>query len=812
MAIKKTELYSSLWQSCDELRGGMDASQYKDYVLTFLFLKYVSDKYLNDPKAMVVVPEGCAFPDIIKLKGDKEVGEKLNIVLDGIAKENELPWLANKDNDFNDEDRLGKGKEMVDRLSKLIGIFEGLDFGGNSAQGDDLLGDAYEYLMRNFARDSGKSKGQFYTPAEVSRILAKVVGITKDTPQDQTVYDPTCGSGSLLLKAADEARNGLSIYGQEKDVATTALCRMNMILHNNADAEIAPGGHSTLAEPEFKNDNSTLKTFDFAVANPPFSFKAWDTGFTPADDCYGRFEYGIPPEKNGDYAFLLHILKSLKSTGKGAVILPHGVLFRGNAEADIRRNLIKQGYIKGIIGLPANLFYGTGIPACIIVIDKAGAKQRLDNPDSGIFMIDASKGFKKDGPKNRLRDQDLHKIVDVFNNHIPKSRYSRMVSFKEIEANDYNLNIPRYIDSSTPEDLHDLSAHLCGGIPNADLEALDSYWKVFPSLRRTLFTSYREGYSKALVKAAEVKSTILEHPEFKHFAEISLALFQRWKEQANLAVLNQNDFPKDVIHRISEKLLDAYTDAPLLDRYDMYQIIMNYWFDTMQDDVYFITQDGWAAANSIRELVVKKGEKLKETPDLIINKAKYKAELIPPALIVQRYFADGQREIDALQAIADASTQELEAYIEEHAVEGGLLEDALTDGGKVTKASVSARQKQATDVDEIKVLSQVKKLLETEADNKSLVKIAQEALDKKVFQQYPKLTEAENKALIVEDKWLATLQANIVAEIERVTQQLANRVKTLEERYEAPLPELTQQVETLSAKVDEHLKKMGLVW
>ncbi|MGZ5075056.1 MAG: type I restriction-modification system subunit M [Methylobacter sp.] len=812
MAIKKTELYSSLWQSCDELRGGMDASQYKDYVLTFLFLKYVSDKYLNDPKAKVVVPEGCTFPDIIKLKGDKEVGEKLNIVLDGIGKENELPWLANKDNDFNDEDRLGKGKEMVDRLSKLIGIFEGLDFGGNSAQGDDLLGDAYEYLMRNFATESGKSKGQFYTPAEVSRILAKVVGITKDTTQDQTVYDPTCGSGSLLLKAADEARNGLSIYGQEKDVATTALCRMNMILHNNADAEIAPGGHSTLAEPEFKNDNSALKTFDFAVANPPFSFKAWNTGFKPTEDFYARFEYGIPPEKNGDYAFLLHILKSLKSTGKGAVILPHGVLFRGNAEADIRRNLIKQGYIKGIIGLPANLFYGTGIPACIIVIDKAGAKQRLDNPDSGIFMIDASKGFRKDGPKNRLRDQDLHKIVDVFNNQIPKSRYSRMVGFKEIEANDYNLNIPRYIDSSTPEDLHDLSAHLCGGIPNADLEALDSYWKVFPSLRRTLFTPDREGYSKALVKAAEVKSTILEHSEFKHFAETSLALFHNWKQQANLAALNQNDFPKDVIHRISESLLDAYTDAPLLDRYDMYQIIMNYWFDTMQDDVYFITQDGWTAANSIRELVVKKGEKLKETPDLIIDKARYKAELIPPALIVQRYFADEQREIDALQAIADAGTQELEAYIEEHAVEGGLLEDALTESGKVTKAGVSARQKYATDADEIKALKQVKKLLETEANNKSLVKIAQEALDKKVFQQYPKLTEAENKILIVEDKWLATLEANIVAEIERVTQQLANRVKTLEERYETPLPELTQQVATLSAKVDEHLKKMGLVW
>lgn len=812
MAIKKTELYSSLWASCDELRGGMDASQYKDYVLTFLFLKYVSDKFLHDPEAKIIVPESCTFPDMVELKGHKEIGEKLNMVLDGIAKENELPWLANKDNDFNDEDRLGKGQEMVDRLSRLIGIFEGLDFTANSAQGDDLLGDAYEYLMRNFATESGKSKGQFYTPAEVSRVLAKVVGITQDTMQDKTVYDPTCGSGSLLLKAADEAHNGLTIYGQEKDVATTALCRMNMILHDNADAEIATGGHSTLAEPEFKHEEGGLKTFDFAVANPPFSFKAWNIGFTPADDEYARFEYGIPPEKNGDYAFLLHILKSLKSTGKAAVILPHGVLFRGNAEADIRRSLIKQGYIKGIIGLPANLFYGTGIPACIIVIDKAGASARLQAPEGGIFMIDASKGFKKDGPKNRLRDQDLHKIVDVFNNQIKHRRYSRMVRFAEIEANDYNLNIPRYIDSSTPEDLHDLSGHLSGGIPGVDVAALDAFWQVFPGLEKSLFAKKRKGYCKALVTATEVKNTILQHPEFKAFAGKNLVLFQRWAEQADLWSLNKKDLPKNVIHRISEKLLDAYTDAPLLDRYDMYQIIMDYWADVMQDDVYFITQDGWAAANSIRELVVKKGEKLKETPDLIIKKTKYKAELIPPALIVQRYFADEQSHIQSLQALADASTQALEAYIEEHAAEDGLLAEALNDKGKMTKVSLSARLKQTTDEDEQVVLKQAKKRLDADAANKKAVKTAQENLDMQVFLKYSKLTAAENKTLIVEDKWLASLQSNVNAEIERVTQQLANRVKILEERYETPLPELSKDVETLSARVDEHLKKMGLVW
>lgn len=815
MAIKKTELYSSLWASCDELRGGMDASQYKDYVLTFLFLKYVSDKFLHDRRAKIICPKGCTFPDIVKLKGDKEVGEKLNMVLDGIAKKNELPWLVNKDNDFNDEERLGKGKEMVDRLSRLIGIFEGLEFRGNNAQGDDLLGDAYEYLMRNFATESGKSKGQFYTPAEVSRILAKVVGITKDTPQDKTVYDPTCGSGSLLLKAADEADNGLSIYGQERDVSTTALCRMNMILHDNADAEIAPGGHSTLAEPEFKDANNALKTFDFAVANPPFSYKAWSTGINRDDtgaDIYRRFEYGEPPEKNGDYAFLLHILKSLKSTGKAAVILPHGVLFRGNAEADIRRNLIKQGYIKGIIGLPANLFYGTGIPACIIVIDKAGAKARLNDKKSGIFMIDAGKGFMKDGPKNRLRSQDIHKIVDVFNNRITRDGYSRMVRFSEIEKNDYNLNIPRYIDSSAAEDLHDLTAHLKGGIPNADIEALDNYWQVFPELRHRLFKHLRKGYSKALIPASEVKATILEHEEFKAFAKKSLARFTRWKNKVQLQAIMKGDHPKEIIHTISEALLKAYTNAPLLDRYDMYQIVMDYWAEVMQDDVYFITQDGWPAANALRELVVKKGEKLKESPDLTINKKKYKAELIPPALIVQRFFAEEQKKVDELQARLDTATQELEAYIEEHAVEGGLLEEALTDSGKVNKGSVNAQLKQATDLEEIKALEQAQRLIDAEAIQKKELKAAQEALDIKVFKQYAKLTGADNKALIVEDKWLATLEGNIVAEIERVTQQLANRVKTLEERYETPLPELTEEVAMLSAMVDEHLRKMGLQW
>src|SRR3954468_8826547 len=427
MALKKSELYSSLWQSCDELRGGMDASQYKDYVLVLLFIKYVSDKYAGRPFAEIIVPPGASFKDMVALKGKSDIGDQINkTIIAPLANANKLSDFP----DFNDAAKLGSGKEMVERLTNLIAIFENpaLDFSRNRADGDDILGDAYEYLMRHFATESGKSKGQFYTPAEVSRVMAKILGIRNArTSANTTVYDPTCGSGSLLLKVADEAGTDVTIYGQEKDAATSGLARMNTILHHHGTADIRQG--NTLTNPFFK-DGGTLKTFDYVVANPPFSDKRWSTGLEPLDDLFERFKpFGVPPTKQGDYAYLLHIVRSLKPAGKGACILPHGVLFRGNAEADIRRALVRRGYIKGIIGLPANLFYGTGIPACIVVLDKENAVGR-----GGVFMIDASNAFRKDGPKNRLREQDIHKIVDTFTRQVDVPRYARIVPLDEIAS------------------------------------------------------------------------------------------------------------------------------------------------------------------------------------------------------------------------------------------------------------------------------------------------------------------------------------------------------------------------------------------
>ncbi|HIP48686.1 MAG TPA: type I restriction-modification system subunit M, partial [Lutibacter sp.] len=550
MAIKKSELYSSLWAGCDELRGGMDASQYKDYVLVMLFIKYISDKWAGQPYAPITIPEGASFADMVKLKGNKDIGGLINTqILAPLEEANHLSDMP----DFNDVTKLGSGKEMVDRLTNLIAIFENpsLDFSKNKAEGDDILGDAYEYLMMHFAAESGKSKGQFYTPAEVSRTMAAIIGINEaDTNSDITVYDPTCGSGSLLLRVGAEANRTVTLYGQEKEATTAGLARMNMILHNNPTAEIKQG--NTLAKPLFE-ENGNLKTFDYVIANPPFSDKRWSNGLTlPDDKPYNRFaDYGTPPAKNGDYAFLLHIVRSLKRHGKGAIILPHGVLFRGNAEAEIRKNLIKKGYIKGIIGLPANLFYGTGIPAAIILIDKENANNR-----KGIFMIDAGKGFMKDGNKNRLREQDIRKMTDVFNGQLEIAGFSRMVSVAEIEENEFNLNIPRYIDSQETEDIQDIEAHLKGGIPITDIDALSNFWEVFPTLRKSLFEKLNDNYSNLTIDHSEIRDTIFSHAEFVSFIEEMDTLFNEWKRVKTkyLKDLTIGNKPKELIVKLAEDL------------------------------------------------------------------------------------------------------------------------------------------------------------------------------------------------------------------------------------------------------------------
>ena len=806
MPVKKSDLYSKLWASCDELRGGMDASQYKDYVLVLLFIKYISDKYAGQPFAAIQVPEGASFADMVALKGKSDIGDQINKkIIRPLEDANNLRIKA----DFNDDALLGQGKEKVDKLTNLIGIFESkdLDFSKHRADGDDILGDAYEYLMRHFATESGKSKGQFYTPAEVSRVMAQVLGIAKaKTSPDTTVYDPTCGSGSLLLKVAEAAPTPVSVYGQEKEEVTSGLARMNMILHHNPGAVIEQG--NTLADPKFL-DGDQLKTFDYVVANPPFSDKRWSNGL--AGDAYKRFEgFGTPPDKQGDYAYLLHIIRSLKSTGRAACILPHGVLFRGNAEAEIRKSLVRRGLIQAIIGLPANLFYGTGIPACILVIDKAGAAAR-----KGIFMIDAAQGFMKDGPKNRLRERDIHRIVDTFSTLDGSDpRYARMVGLDEIEKNDFNLNLPRYIDSSSPEDQQDIDAHLNGGIPEADVQALSRYWAVCPQLQAALFKPRRPGYADLTVAPAAIKATIHQHAEFQAFTQAMNGHFDAWRAPfaQRLKTLAPGFHPKELIHELAEGLLAHYEHQPtaqaLIDPYAVYQSLMDYWAETMQDDAYLIAEDGWKAT-PYRVLETRKNKD--GSPGKTVDKG-WACDLVPKALLVQHHFAAEQSELDALSAELESALAAQTELEEEHSDDDAVFSgfDKIYD--KEVKSRIKEIGRDADAADELTVLKQWLVLSEKASGLKKRLKSLDVELDAKALARYPTLTPDEVKALVVDHKWMAALDAAVHGELDRVSQALTGRVKELAERYGRTMPELAQQVDDLEARVAGHLAKMGFAW
>ncbi|MEY4954162.1 MAG: hypothetical protein RI981_247 [Bacteroidota bacterium] len=802
MAIKKSELYSSLWAGADALRGGMDASQYKDFVLGMLFFKYVSDKS-NDPNSAIYIPEGSSFYDVAQHKGHPNIGEELDKAISAIAKENDLQGVIDTIS-FQDKEKLGQGRELVDTVSNLIRIFEKpeLNFKNNKAEGDDILGDAYEYLMRHFATESGKSKGQFYTPSEVSRILAKVIKVSDAKNAKQTIYDPTCGSGSLLLKAADESPIPLSIYGQEKETSTAGLAKMNFIIHGHETGEVV-GGYSTLSNPKWLSENGLdLKSFDFIVANPPFSLKNWTQGFNPFED--SRFTgFGVPPEKNGDYAFLLHIIKSLKSMGKAAVILPHGVLFRGNAEAEIRKNILKRGLIKGIIGLPANLFYGTGIPACVIVIDKEDADQR-----KGIFMVDASKGFMKDGNKNRLREQDIHKIVDVFNNQLEIPKYSRMVGIAEISnpKNEYNLNIPRYIDSQEVEDIQDIAAHLLGDIPAVDIDSMTDYWAAYPSLKNHLFgNSKRAGYYVPKFEQDAIKQTIFNYPEFVAFSVKMDAVFANWASTSTvyLKSLKTGMNPKHVVKELSEAILTHFSNIPLLDKYDMYQHLMGYWSDVMQDDMYLISVDGWIAEP---KRIVEKNKAGKES-----DKG-WTCDLVPPSLVIEHYFNDEKQKIEQMEAERESVATQLAELEEEHGGDEGYFADFE----KVNKGTVAKRLKEIAKVkgakEEVLILEQYMSLIEQQAKLTADIKSASETLDKRALEHYAKFLETDVQNLVVDGKWMKAIQIAMNSEMERISQRITQRLKELLQRYETPMPELDKQVKELEEKVNAHLVNMGFSW
>ncbi|MGL2648021.1 type I restriction-modification system subunit M [Helicobacter pylori] len=815
MAIKKSELYSSLWAGADSLRGGMDASEYKNYVLNLLFLKYISDKARNNNFSEIEVPQGCFYEDILALEGDKEIGDKLNKIIAKIAERNDLKGVIDSV-DFNDNTKLGEGKAMIDTLSNLVKIFADLSLGAHGALDDDLLGDAYEYLMRHFASESGKSKGQFYTPSEVSLLLSLLLGIDENTRQDKSIYDPACGSGSLLLKASSLAgKKGLTIYGQEKDISTTALCKMNMILHNSATADIAKGGSSTLSNPFFIKNNM-LQTFDYVVANPPFSLKNWTDGLSidpkskqVINDHFNRFEDGTPPEKNGDFAFLLHIIKSLKNTGKGAVILPHGVLFRGNAEGVIRKNLLLKGYIKGVIGLAPNLFYGTSIPACVIILDKENAHAR-----KGVFMIDASKDFKKDGNKNRLRDQDVQKMIDTCNAYKEIPYYSKMVSLEEISANDYNLNIPRYIAAKqeSEKDLFALiNSHKASYLPKNEIKAYAPYFRVFKELKNTLFKkSDKEGYYALKTECENIKELIIQSSEFQTFHASVLNAFDRLDLFETFEHLKPGFNPKTLIESVCQKVLKEFEKIEILDKYGVYQLFKDYYNEVLQDDWFLLSFNGFISAKELRKLTPLKDKNKKanylEEPDFVIQKTYYKSDLIPKHLIKQRFFEKEAKELEELENALNEKEANFEEFIEEHSNEEGLFYEL-----KINESVLKKELKNATDSEDKKILKTALELLEAKNKALKMKNKAHEELELKAFHQYKNLELNEIKDLIIQDKWLNSLKNALENKIQKRINAFTSALNGIISSYSNSLLELDKEVKESESKVLEHLKDLGLM-
>ncbi len=803
MAIKKSQLYSALWDGCDELRGGMDASQYKDYVLVVLFVKYISDKAKKDSNMLIDVPEGCSFDDMVALKGKTNIGEEMNKILEKLAEANGLTGVITNA-DFSDENKLGKGKDLVETVSKLIAVFqrEELDFSNNRAADDDLIGDAYEYLMKNFASESGKSKGQFYTPAEVSRIMAKVIGIGKDERQMISIYDPTCGSGSLLLRAKAEAKHNVSIDGQEKDLATIGMARMSMIIHGVDDAELRHG--DTLNDPLHKENDTTLQTFDYVVANPPFSMKGWRKS-AKEQDIFDRWGFGdnfapVPPPGCGDYAFLLHIVKSLKTQGHAACILPHGVLFRGGAEAEIRKFLVKKRWISGIIGLPSNLFYGTGIPACIIIIDKehaAGSK--------GIFMIDAKEGFQKDGAKNRLREQDIKLIVDTWEAHEPVPHYAKFVPFADIAANDYNLNIPRYVVPEDKEIRQDIYAHLHGGLPAHDVEEVFAQlWEACPSLKDRLFRKEANGYYSLVPAADRISEAVNADASYQKQNALYAKVVEDWCQKVSgdmLASVKEECEPKSLIARWSGMLLEsAKADLKLVDPYNVYEILMNYWTEAMQDDCYMVSRDGWKVA--LRDT------KKKSTFEDI------ECDLLPVSVVVNKFFSADYASILAKRGEVEQFSGEIEALPEENpdAFDEGLYEMLEKVNEANVKKAVAAQKKHAVEADAatVKIWNKYLDLCGKKKEVSKALAAQVDSLTEKVRKKYDAFSAEEIRDLVINDKWLKELKGRSEAENKRVCESISSQVSVLNERYVKPLPAINEDIAKLSGEVEGFLKAMGI--
>ncbi|ANB21524.1 type I restriction endonuclease subunit M [Alteromonas stellipolaris] len=841
--MNKQQLAAKIWESANQMRSKIEANEYKDYILGFIFYKYLSDQLVQ-----FVTKEGMKPEDIKAL--NEEDADTVKYIQDNlgyfIAYDNLFSTWINSTSDFDESnvrDALSAFSRLISPTHKKLfeGIFTTLETGlsklGESAgkrtkaisdllhliksipmngkQGYDVLGYIYEYLIEKFAANAGKKAGEFYTPHEISVLMSHIIAHELKDKDTIEIYDSASGSGSLLINIGQavaqyaKSKDNITYYAQELKANTYNLTRMNLIMRGIKASNIKTRNGDTLEDdwPYF-DENDPQGTYhalyvDAVVSNPPYS-QPWDPSYKDSDPRYSRF--GLAPKTKADFAFLLHDLYHLKPDGIMTIVLPHGVLFRGGEEGEIRKQLIEQNHIDAIIGLPSNVFFGTGIPTVILVL-----KQKRQNTD--VLIVDASKHFIKDGKNNKLQASDIKRIVDAVINRESIDKLSQVVSKETLRDNGYNLNIPRYVDSSPATESWDLHATMLGGIPNSEIAELHQYWQAFPLLHDALFVAKSTAYSELAIAKQDVNATITQHPQVVEFisaynqafaggshgfsgnssfdAYLDTTLIQDWQ------TVNRNQQESE----LSTELFNRLSSVPLIEKYQAYQYLNNQW-QVISADLEMMQTEGFAATKQVVPNIVMKKVKGKDTE----VQDGWKGHIIPFDLVQQTYLSDDLAALEKYEnrLIEIASTLEeiLESLSEEDKEQDTVKEskDGFVNAEVAKAAKALLKEQKDSKVNfeqesyEAKVIA-ASKIIDEEKNLKKAVKEAQISLHLKIKATIEGLTDEQvNKLLHL--KWITPLSLELAAMPSAVITQLTGKVQALADKYAVTYSQVANEIKT----------------
>lgn len=846
--MNKQQLAAKIWESANQMRSKIEANDYKDFILGFIFYKYVSDKLVS------FVKEQDLTEDEIKAlsEDDTDTVEYVQKNLGYFISYNNLfsTWVDPK-SDFDESNvrdalsafsrlihpnhkklfegifttletglsKLGESApKRTKAISDLLHLIKSIPMGGNV--GYDVLGYIYEYLIEKFAVNAGKKAGEFYTPHEVSLLMSEITAHELKHKDKIKIYDPTSGSGSLLINigssVAKYAKNkdNIKYYAQELKESTYNLTRMNLIMRGILPDNITTRNGDTLEDdwPYF-DESDPLAIYeplyvDAVVSNPPYS-QAWDPSFKDSDPRYSRF--GLAPKTKADFAFLLHDLYHLKPDGVMTIVLPHGVLFRGGEEGKIRKQLIENNHIDAIIGLPANIFFGTGIPTVIIVL-----KQKRQNTD--VLVVDASKHFYKEGKNNKLQASDIKRVTDSVINRESIDKFSKVVSKQTLRENGYNLNIPRYVDSSAAAESWDLHATMLGGIPNNEIAELQTYWQALPQLHSALFTSKSAAYSELAVAKENVNATISEHPQVREFITTYNHAFNGYDDYLNTTLIkgwetvNRNQIEAT----LSEELFKRLAPIALVDKYQAYQHQNNQW-QTISTDLEMMQTEGFAAAKQVVANMVIKKQKNKEVEVQDAN-TPWKGHILPFVLVQQTHLSDD------LQALAEQETrlaeissqleETLESLSEEDKEQTTVKEgkDGFVNAevGKAAKAFLKEQKDSKVKFDqesyEAKIIK-ANKLIDEEKALKKAVKEAAFALHLLTKTTIKSLSDAQVSELL-HLKWITPLSNKLAAMPSVVITLLTSQVQALANKYAVTYSQVARDIKTTEQELAQMMGEL----